>query len=664
MVLVALGTIGKPIVKIAYDAFDDIQVLSYNNLNDFMRVVNMHTMEIHRMIMSDNAFDMDTVSDEVIDAFVNLMQVNYPAAKVITVSKSKDMTEYFAQLLAGIDYVHICIGEGENKFKATHKFLEDLISLSAQEIKTKYKNIVYNRTISVSRTEVDIIDSDVIEPVSNSEIEGYVENPNAGKEPKRSFFERLIGKGPKQSSNKSVLKQGGPTEIGQGYGVQEFSDNPYGNVFGADTQENVVSDEEFDDNDGEFSFFDRDESDIGLGEIDIPEQTVEEKEPINEEENGSEDIQNDNEYKDEKISENLEESLPEAAETEDSNTEQGENPFDFIGDDSESENVEDKNDFVPPIVAPIDISQIRDRIENTNLNIDMNNMPRRPNRSNMPLDVVEADDLGDFADNFDNLMSDFEESSRKIVEKKVVETKYVTVGNVSKFRNKNGVRIIVMTGDRRVGTTKLALNLCAKFSKGEKVLYVDFDRYRHGCLGYIDLDNILEEPDHISDGFNHYKNNKILNNIVHLYDKGGFYTLSSMYGSDITDEQMNLVEKLLVSQQDFQTVIVDCPIENMYLLDDILRVSNVIICAEDDKVGILNLLTSLGLYSSDTKKLLNIFEKSSFVVGRKNNIEKFSQALLEAVDLFDMSEAGMDWSKVEVIGTTKNVAGLAERMSN
>ena len=228
------------------------------------------------------------------------------------------------------------------------------------------------------------------------------------------------------------------------------------------------------------------------------------------------------------------------------------------------------------------------------------------------------------------------------------------------FRNKNGVKILIVTGDRRVGATKLSLNLANLYARQEKVLYVDFDRFRHGSLGYLDLDSILEEEEHIQNGVSHLKSLNILSNVVHLYKKGGFFTLLSMYGTEISDEQMIQAQEVLSKQREYTTIIIDCPLENIYLLKDIIYLSHVLICAEDDKVGILNLMTMLGSCCGEEKFLSAIFDRCFYVVGRKGNVEKFRRELSNVLDMFEIEL--YNWNNIEVLGTLKGTNALAERM--
>jgi hypothetical protein len=130
-----------------------------------------------------------------------------------------------------------------------------------------------------------------------------------------------------------------------------------------------------------------------------------------------------------------------------------------------------------------------------------------------------------------------------------------------------------------------------------------------------------------------------------------------MYGNYITDKQMKEAQAILLQQRDFSTVVIDCPLEDLYLLNDILYTSNVIICAEDNRVGILNLVTSLSQCRGSEKFKATLYDRSSFVVGRSGNIQKFATELNDVCNNFFEGSVA-DWTKVEILGTVKNIQEL------
>ena len=233
-------------------------------------------------------------------------------------------------------------------------------------------------------------------------------------------------------------------------------------------------------------------------------------------------------------------------------------------------------------------------------------------------EVEESETLGDI--DLEDLMQDYEESNVKVVEKVKVIEKVIENGGQRNFRNKNGVRVVIVTGDRRVGATKLSMNLANIFSKQEKTLLVDLDRYRKGSISYMGIYDLIDEPEHIQNGLTHLKSIKMLPNVTYLYPRGGFYCLLSMYGEEVTDEQVDRIQKILYSQREYQTVVIDCPIENLYLLSDLLYTSTVLVCIEDDKVGIINSILSLNAAVED-KYMPALYNNSMVVVARGSNVE-------------------------------------------
>ena len=175
------------------------------------------------------------------------------------------------------------------------------------------------------------------------------------------------------------------------------------------------------------------------------------------------------------------------------------------------------------------------------------------------------------------------------------------------------------------------------------------------------MDGLLEEPEHIQNGFNHLKNLNILKNVCHYYKKGRFFTLTSMYGCDVEDNQMRIVQDVIASQKDYTTVVMDCPLEDLHLMQNIIPFARVLMCVEDDKVGIINLLTMLNSTFESENLLFNFFEKSHFVVGRKGNVQKFKNELVNVIDLFDLNEGMCRWDNIEVISNIKDIHVLLER---
>ncbi len=673
MNLVIIG--GKNPEKMAetlYKTFDDVKILSYANIRGFLDAISLRAIDVHRLLMLQDGIEFE--EDNIVDRFIDTIQKVYPAVKVITLSREPSWSKYFYQFFGGLDGGHFCI----TSVKA--KMLADFVSLPINQLLNKYSNFAYKETTEVNTEGTDIFDEPVEEgSINDNNVEGYIpppEDEDGGKD-NRNFFEKLIGKAPKQKGK--LTKKNGMQEIGQGVGVSEFSQEIEQVDFGNET-ENIYDTDELDVN----VFLG--DADLGLGvdvvnpysdydsteaqEIidkysdveeennvfsDFVEEVADEREPIR--------VPSDFLTKKEEVVDEHKEEIDEYVVVSDNEYEEDNSIFVVEEDLSEKQEVEEESIEIPTEINNDKFEDLKKSMSGVELNTDIE-IPKMPINEGGNLVEVDTDSNSDmFDDDMNSLMQRYEEESKpepKVIIREVQvpgpSQPTIVVSN-SKFRNKNGIRVIIVTGDRRIGCTKLSLNLSSVFTRTDKVLYVDFDRNRHGSLGYLDIDGILSEPEHIQNGLEHLKTLNVLPNVIHSYTKGKFFTLTSMYGNYITDKQMKEAQAVLLQQRDFSTVVIDCPLEDLYLLNDILYTSNVIICAEDNRVGILNLVTSLSQCRGSEKFKATLYDRSSFVVGRSGNIQKFVTELNDVCNNFFEGSVA-DWTKVEILGTTKNIQEL------
>lgn len=651
----------KKLADVLYQSFDGISVLGYDDVNKFREAMIMRPLDFHRMILLEAAVSSEEVSTDDVYEFQEMILGNYPAMKIITISTDPQFTKFLAGLFNGRNYGHFCFSSLKGKI------LVDISSKDIPELYKIYKKQAYKEEVQ-SKEEILEGNKVVTEvPVENKEeIEGYI--PPTVEQGKRSFLDKILGKGPKQAGK--LTKDSGLQKIGQGTGITEFTNEAEGVDFSGqnsgtqDNEENMNIDgfeDPFANSDSEdFNDIDifnvGDPVDLGLGNS-VPEN----KPPI-----VFLDKEDENEEKKE--------------ENKDSNfgiiyrqpKEEEPIPFDI--------NRLEKEEYVPVLnlevpevqenpeepeevnidVPTVDLNSLKQTVAQTDFEIseDILNTPNLIDSLN--LDVEDANVSG-FDMDMNGLMSAYEDLNKpKVIEKEVI--KVVEVNSGDSFRNKNGVRILILTGDRRIGCTKLGLNLANKYSKQEKVLFVDFDRVRHGSLGYLDLNDILQEEECIQNGVSHLKNLNTLKHVCHYYKKGNFYTLTSMYSEYPEDNQIKVAQEILAMQREYSTVIIDCPLENLYLLQTIVPFSKVLICAEDDRVGVLNLLSMLSTSFEEENETYNFFKESYFVVGRKNRIDVFTNELKDIVEMFGMDESMCDWRQVKVLGGMRDINSLIERM--
>lgn len=655
------------LADVLYQSFDGLNVVGYDDVRQFRQAMVTRPLDFHRMLLLEAAVSGEDISTDDIYDFQDMVLANYPAMKIATISTDVEYTKFLASLFNGQNYGHFCFSSLKGKI------LVDLVSKDMPELYRKYAANAYKEKVE---SKEEILDGDkiitTVQEENKADISGYIA-PNQGA--KRSFIDKVLGRGPKNTGN--LIKDGGLAHIGQGTGMTEFTEDVQGVDFYGESTEKVEEEDSVIDVDSydysnpveetemeDFSGFIQDEEtekfeifgsmyspvDIGIGHI---EESEEVERPIV--------------Y--------LEKETPRPVVELRKPIEEEPIPFDI--------NRLEKEEYVPlldveeieapPIIEDetediniptVDLNSFRKTVEETDFNLSSDNF-MQPNFIEH-IDVEDAD-VGAFDGDMGALMSEYDKANQPQVVVKEIEKvveRVIQVGGATAFRNKNGIKILIVTGDRRVGSTKLALNLANKFSSREKVLYVDFDRHRHGSLGYIDLEGLLEEPEHVQNGINHLKNPNIFKNVCHYYKKGRFFTLTSMYGSYVSDEQMKVVQNILASQRDYTTVIIDCPIEDLDMLKTIIPFSKVLLCAEDDKVGIINLMNMLNSNFEDEGILYTFFERTYFVIGRKCNVEKFKAELFNVVNLFDIEETKCNWANVEIVGVTRDINSLVERLGD
>lgn len=627
--------------EVLHEHFDGINVVNYADISQFMQAMLVRTLDFHRMLLWEEGLNPATVPDEDIYEFQNMILTNFPAMKLITISKDTEFTKFFADLFSGSTFAHFCVPSLKGKM-----FI-DMVSMDTLQLYKKYDNFTYK--VKVEAIE-ETLDSDVVytdnKPIDNTEIEGYIPPPN--KEKKRSFFDIIIGRGPKEPGN--LIKEDGLSTIGQVGNTDEFSEGPVQINF----NENPFAEEETEE--VGYNIFQGDDNvDIGLG---YDSSNTEEEDVFGIADKYL-DKSSDNDNSDFDFEDNSKGSIFGYEAPKESY-----NPFEehkkmefepLLNIEKEEEKMEEVEDIDIPSMSLDSLKKVMNESD-----VRYSDDVFRGQQIDIDIETEDADTTS-FDVDMGSLMSDYDDLHKTkeiVVEKEKVV--YVNTGGDVGFRNKNGVKIIIVTGDRRIGSTKLALNLANKYAiKEGKVLYVDMDRRRHGSLGYINLDALLEEPEHVQNGVAHLKSLNILKNVCHFYNKGKFFVLTSLYGVYFDDAHFMKVQDVLASQRDFSTIVVDCPLEDLHLMTGLIGFSHILLCAEDDKVGLINLLTTLES-SIDSKTLYTFFEKSYFVVGRKGNIDKFNKELVNVVDMFERDEENTcDWTKLKVLGTLKGVDQLA-----
>lgn len=166
-------------------------------------------------------------------------------------------------------------------------------------------------------------------------------------------------------------------------------------------------------------------------------------------------------------------------------------------------------------------------------------------------------------------------------------SKYVALSGVLSGRLK---KIVIVTGDRGSGVTSTALNIAKTISKKVDVLYFDCDVENHGLLSYIDYGNFKNYENTHMNGVKLCKSSQAFDKCVISWDSN-LYLLTSDYSCDTTLEELKRASEVVAERaDDFGVVVVDCPVDKLDYVTDLILTGQSVICVDGTKRGFMNML--------------------------------------------------------------------------
>jgi len=308
---------------------------------------------------------------------------------------------------------------------------------------------------------------------------------------------------------------------------------------------------------------------------------------------------------------------------------------------------------VPDVVTAKEmIKSVEDLKEDWESNVGVVRAPRS-NKDN----IQTVDDNVELLKDLDSLEKVYHDKNVKIVER-IVE-KIITVDSGKKSKTRDRLNVIV-TGDRKTGVTRTALNLASVYSSMGKTLFVDLDIKRRGSVVYLGIDNLVEEGEHIQNGLNNARSLKVLPNVCYKSDKHDFSCLVSMYGFELDADTISKVQSLLIAQKHFEFVVIDCPLEYLPLLDNILHSSALLVCCENTQLSIINTVISLDEAVEGSKLPALLVTKGSFLVTRGSRDGGFSVLLKGVSGMFNLDEREINWCNMNIAGDESNLLDVVK----
>lgn len=234
-------------------------------------------------------------------------------------------------------------------------------------------------------------------------------------------------------------------------------------------------------------------------------------------------------------------------------------------------------------------------------------------------------------ENFEDLgLANDEETYRQTAEAPKVVTKTVVrevIRNINTGTNLSALdgvysgrlkKILIVTGDRGTGVTSTAYNIARTLAKKTDVLYFDCDIENHGLLSYLDYGTFKNYENTHMNGIKLCKGSQAFDRCVISWDSN-LYLLTSDYTCDATDEELRQTSEIVAERAtDFGVVVVDCPVDKLHLITDLILTGLSVICVEGTKRGFMNMLCQFERQTLPLRFKRNLVAKGSMFVTKCN----------------------------------------------
>lgn len=256
----------------------------------------------------------------------------------------------------------------------------------------------------------------------------------------------------------------------------------------------------------------------------------------------------------------------------------------------------------------------------------------------------------------------------KIVTKEVVREVVKEVpgggGGATKYQNiinGNTKGLFLVTGDRRTGVTHTAITMANFFSQKVSTLYVDLDTIRHGSLFFLGLEDVVDSETAVQNGLNLVKTGQDIKRYAFRTTKFKFESLISMPGTKYSDSELKeSLSRLVFQSNNYDVIIIDCPMENIRLAEELLYSMDIFICVDSDLCGCNNILTLLDDAGGflDKKLQMVMRGKSKYIVKQTEDRNEFANNMEYLEQTFALAEEEINWARLPFAGTLNDIENI------
>lgn len=209
---------------------------------------------------------------------------------------------------------------------------------------------------------------------------------------------------------------------------------------------------------------------------------------------------------------------------------------------------------------------------------------------------------------------------KQVITKEVIRN--VNTGN--KLVALNGVyqgrlkKVVIVTGDRGTGVTSTALNIAKTLAKKVDVLYFDCDINNHGLLNYIDYANFKNYEQVHMNGVKMCKSTQVFSNCVISWEEN-LYLLTTDFSCDCDNKDLERAGEVVAENADeFGVVVVDCPVDKLPYIKDLVLTGLGVVCVEGSRRGFMNMLCQFEANALQTRYKRTLISHGIMLVTKCN----------------------------------------------
>lgn len=214
-------------------------------------------------------------------------------------------------------------------------------------------------------------------------------------------------------------------------------------------------------------------------------------------------------------------------------------------------------------------------------------------------------------------------------------------------------KIIIVTGDRGTGVTTTAWTLAQHFAQKTQVLYFDCDIKFHGLLNYINYFDFKNYEQTHMQGVKICRSFRAFNSCVCKWDTN-IDLLTTDFGVEVTEDELITTQGVVVENlSSYGVIVVDCPIQNLHCLQDLILTGNVVVCVEGSVRGYMNALFSLEECTLPLRYKRSVVGKGTMLRTKINKNSNYKKIVKYINDIVEFDEC--DWLSMPTLDFNGNL---------